>query len=504
MTQIRSGGPRSPRPLGERVGVRGVLVGLLLAVLGQFVGCKKNHAPDAPAVSIGTSAGVINGTCTFRSVSEDPDGDSVAIRLDWGDGDTSAWSAFVPSGDTVAASHVWSSAGTYCVRAQARDKEGAGSDWTSGLGVVITRGGTRTFGGMYDDRGYSVQQTQDCGYIVAGSTSSYGEGSGDVWLVKTDAAGHVTWGRNFGGAGTAWGHSVQQTRDGGYIVAGTTWPFGGSFYDVWLLKTDASGDTIWTRTFGGANYDEGYSVQQTRDGGYIITGVIDSPGEGRFDVLLVKTDGTGNEVWSRTFGGAQNDYGHSVQQTRDGGYIVAGGTGSYGAGSADVWLIKTDANGDTVWTRTYGGVEHEDGRSVQQTQDGGYIIAGQTCSYGAGDGDLWLVKTDAKGDTVWTGTFGGTKLDWGSSAQQTQEGGYIVAGTTGSYGAGDDVWLVKTDANGGMVWSRTFGGANLDWGNSVQQTQDGGYITVGYSGAGAYDVLLIKTDAEGMVEGSTK
>jgi hypothetical protein len=149
-------------------------------------------------------------------------------------------------------------------------------------------------------------------------------------------------------------------------------------------------------------------------------------------------------------------------------------------------------------------VEHEDGRSVQQTQDGGYIIAGQTCSYGAGDGDLWLVKTDAKGDTVWTGTFGGTKLDWGSSAQQTQEGGYIVAGTTGSYGAGDDVWLVKTDANGGMVWSRTFGGANLDWGNSVQQTQDGGYITVGYSGAGAYDVLLIKTDAEGMVEGSTK
>ena len=368
----------------------------------------------------------------------------------------------------------------------------------------VLRTWTKTFGGVGVDWGNSVQQTQDGGYIVTGVIDYTGARQGDVWLVKTNDNGDTVWTKTFGGTAEDEGYTVRQTQDGAYIVMGNTVSYGAGGRDLWLIRTDANGDTVWTRTYGGAGDDFMGSVGQTQDEGYIVTGSTRSFGAGLYDAWLVKTDADGDTVWTRTYGGTSYDYGYAVQQTQDGGYIVAGGTRSYGAGGEDVWLVKTDASGDTLWTRTFGGTSDEASLAVQQTHDGGYIITGYTESYGAGGTDVWLIKTDAGGNMTWSKTFGGTSPDWGSSVQQTVDGGYILTGRTSSYGAGDDdVWLIKTDANGDTTWTSTLGGTGLDIGYSVQQTADGGYVIAGETesyGAGGDDVWLIKTDGEGRVD----
>ncbi|MFH1942858.1 MAG: T9SS type A sorting domain-containing protein [bacterium] len=360
-----------------------------------------------------------------------------------------------------------------------------------------------TYGGTDYDSGASVQQTSDGGYIIAGMTRSFGAGKNDVYLVKTDAAGDTLWTRTFGGAENDVGFSVQQTSDGGYILAGATDSFGAGGNDVFLVKTDANGNSLWTtpRTFGGAKSDWAQSVQQVSDGGYIITGVTLSSGAGKNDIYLIKTDASGNAVWEKTFGGAGLDNGYSVQQVSDGGYVIAGVTQSFGAGTSDFFLVKTDADGNAVWSRTFGGSKDDTGWSVQQASDGGYVIAGGTNSFGAGKWDFFLVKTDASGNALWERTFGGVEDDCGFSVQQASDGGYIISGYTASSGAGKyDVYLVKTDADGNSLWTRTFGGAEDDIGWAVRQTSDKGYIIAGDTGsfgAGNNDVYLIKTDASG-------
>jgi hypothetical protein len=361
---------------------------------------------------------------------------------------------------------------------------------------------TKTYGGTNWDEGYSVQQTSDGGYIVSGYTRSFGAGSDDVWLIKTNASGDTLWTKTYGVAGEEEGNSVQQTSDMGYIVAGYTRSFGDTM-QVYLIKTNASGDTLWTRTYGGANWDNGYSVRQTSDGGYIIVGYTTSfGGAGQSNVYLIKTNASGDTLWTRTYGGTNESYGSSVQQTSDGGYIITGQI-FLGPKGYDAYLIKTNASGDTLWTRTYGGTSGDYGSFVQPTSDGGYIVAGYTASYGAGGPDVWLIKTNASGDTLWTRTYGGTGGDYCFSGQATSDTGYIVAGYTTSFGAGGfDVYLVKTNASGDTLWTRTYGGTSSDFGDGVQQTSDGGYIISGSTnsfGAGGYDAYLIKTDANGNV-----
>jgi hypothetical protein len=301
----------------------------------------------------------------------------------------------------------------------------------------------KTYGGSGADVGYSVQQTTDGGYIVTGFTRN------NVYLVKTDSLGDTLWTRTYGGTSWEVGYSVQQTQDGGFIITGETTSFGAGFYDVYLVKTDSVGDILWARTYGGTDYDIGRSVQETQDLGYIVAGETNSFGVGLVDVYLIKVDSLGDTLWTRTYGGGREDAGRSVQQTQDGGFIVTGETNSFGMGLADVYLIKVDSLGDTLWTKTYGLLLNDIGYSVQQTTDGGYIIAGETFSFGSGSGDVYLVKTDTLGDTLWTRTYGGTDDDDGYSVQQTSDSGYIIAGHTKSFGAGsNDVYLIKTSVEG--------------------------------------------------------
>ena len=366
---------------------------------------------------------------------------------------------------------------------------------------VLGQGLEKTFGGTGNDNGLSVQQTTDGGYITTGITESFGSGDNDVYLIKTNNYGDTLWTKTFGGTDSDDGYSVQQTSDEGYIIAGHTESFGYGSYDVYLIRTNNNGDTLWTKTFGGAEGDLGKFVQQTTDGGFIITGQTISFGNGLWDIYLIKTDNNGDTLWTKTFGGTDWEKGYSVQQTTDGGYIITGTTLSFGSGNDDVYLIKTDSYGDTLWTKTFGGTDSDEGRSVQQTSDGGYIITGWTGSFGNGSYDVYLIRTDNYGDTLWTKTIGGSGWDRGYSVQQTTDEGYIITGWTDSFGiGGPDLYLIKTDNNGDTLWTKTFGGTDYDIGMSVQKTSNGGYIITGHTysyGMGGSDVYLIKTNGNG-------
>lgn len=359
----------------------------------------------------------------------------------------------------------------------------------------------KTFGGSDHDYGRFVKQTKNLGFIVVGSTYSYGSGNSDVWLFKIDSSGNEEWNQTFGGDERDMGNSVCETSDGGYIITGSTESFGAGKSDVWLIKTDARGHEVWNKTFGGNGRDYGACVRQTENCGYIISGSTASFGSGESDIWLIKIDSSGHEVWNHTFGGNGWDGSECIHQTTADGYIISGSTASFGAGNNDIWLIKTDSNGNKLWDYTFGGSNNDGSHSLQQTADGGYIITGWTHSFGEGNADLWLIKTDSNGKKVWSKTIGGSKHDDGSSIQQTTGGGYIITGWTESFGRGRlDLWLVKTDANGKKIWSQTFGDKEYDMGYSVQQIIGGGYIITGHTnshnGGSNDDLWLIRIAPE--------
>lgn len=253
-----------------------------------------------------------------------------------------------------------------------------------------------------------------------------------------------TSGKTFGKTGNEWAYSVQQTSDGGFILAGYTQSYGAGIGDVWSIKTDENGNMLWNKTFGGIKDDAATSVKQTLDGGYILAGWTESYGAGNLDAWVIKIDANGNEKWNKTFGGIVDDDTSSIQQTSDGGYVLAGTTFSYGAGSRDAWFIKIDANGNEQWNKTFGGSGEDGFNSMWETSDSGYILAGGTESYGTDNRDAWIIKTDANGNELWNRTFGGINLDEAYSVQQILDGDYVIAGLTTSYGAGGaDAWLIK-------------------------------------------------------------
>jgi len=329
--------------------------------------------------------------------------------------------------------------------------------------------------------------------IITGVTQPNSDYNSYIYLIKTNANGDTLWTRTYGnGNEIDAGYSVQQTNDGGYIVAGTIQDSATASAHLFIMKTNSNGDTLWTKSYGSNGNSYGYSVRQTNNNGFIIAGEIDSLGAGGYDALLIKTNSIGDTLWAKTYGGINDDGAESVELTMDGGYIITGYTNSFGAGGSDVYLIKTDSIGDTLWTKTYGGTGGDFGYSVKQTSDGGYIIAG---SFNNGL-YYYLIKTNPDGDTLWTKTYtdnSGFYPQSANSVQQTNDGGYIIAGASLFQFEGfAQIDLVKTNSTGDTLWTKFYNGGIYGPDNSVQQTTDGGYII-----AGRYDMLLIKTDANG-------
>jgi CSLREA domain-containing protein/uncharacterized delta-60 repeat protein len=340
-----------------------------------------------------------------------------------------------------------------------------------------------TYGGTHGDvSGNQIQQTTDEGYILTGSTSSFGAGAFDYWILKLNADGSIVWQKTYGGSVGEGANDIQQTADGGYIVAGYTYSFGAGEQDCWILKLNADGTIVWQKTYGGSGNDGARDIQQTADGGYIVVGKTTSFGAGSNDLWILKLNADGTIVWQKTYGGSGGEDARDIQQTADGGYIVVGGTLSFGAGSSDCWILKLNADGTIAWQKTYGGSSGDNLDSIQQTSDDGYIAAGTTLSFGEGEQDCWILKLNADGSVAWQKTYGGSGGENVRDIQQTADGGYIVAAYSYSFGAGGrDYWIVKLNADGSVAWQKTYGGSGDDYVDSIQQISDLSYIVSGYT-----------------------
>ncbi len=349
----------------------------------------------------------------------------------------------------------------------------------------------RTFGGPYGDGIWSAQATEDGGYLLVGYTSARGEGS-DLWLIRVDSEGRGLWNRIFGGSGEDVGYFIQNTRDGGSIITGTTASYGVGDERLWLIKADSNGSKQWDRTFGGfvsSAGDGGWSVNETDDGGYIVTGYTKSYGAGAKDLWLIKTDSAGNKQWDKTFGGSMDDVGMSVIQVADGGYVMAGRTASYGSGKDDIWLLKTDFKGRELWNRTFGGAEDDVGFQALELHDG-YAVVGRTQSGREGKRAI-LIKTDLLGGKQWETAY--LKGSTGISLQSTSDGGFIISGSIDSAGTGKDAFLIKTDSSGREEWAFSLGGPGEETGCFALEDRDGGYLLAGITnsmGSGAEDAWL--------------
>lgn len=358
----------------------------------------------------------------------------------------------------------------------------------------------KRYGGKNEDEGNSVQQTIDGGYIIAGRSRRTSAYNNNI-LIKTNEYGDTLWTKIFGSiSNNSDGFSVKQTSDTGYIITGFASVSGG----LNLIRTDMNGDTLWAKWYSA---DVGYSVQQTLDGGFIVTGRTNNFGAGFSDVYLVKTDANGIPGWAKSYGGASYDQGQSIAQTSDSGFIIAGQTISFGAGNDDIYLIKTNSIGDTLWTKTIGDSGVNSANSIQSTFDGGFIITGTTSRIGSGIINCFLMKIDSIGNINWSNTFSGINDVFGTSVIQSYDSGYVFVGSVRDSTYHSNTWIVKTNSLGDTLWTKTLGEQYSESANSINQTSDGGFIITGSKNVFDslyYDVYLIKTDSNGLISCNEK
>lgn len=381
----------------------------------------------------------------------------------------------------------------------------------------------KTYGGSFEDAAMAITQTPDGGYAVAGySFSNDGDvtgnhGMADFWVVKVDSDGNLQWQRNYGGSGDDRANDIKQTRDGGYIVAGYSRSADGDVpgnygdYDFWILKLASDGSIDWSRNYGGSDEDEAFSIDQTSDGGYAVAGYsrsndndVSGNHAGSIDIWIVKLNAMGALERMRSIGGDDIDSAVSIQQTSNGGYVIAGYTmstngdltGTTPQGLEDLLVVTVDSLFGNLTKVRLGGSGYDRANSVRQLSDGSFIVAGYTESTdgtvsgrrGTTDSDIWVVKLSASLAFQWQQCFGGSHDDSGESIRVANDGGYIIAGFTDSGDgdvtdkhAGEDAWIIKITSSGTVQWQKCFGGSDNEITHSVTPTADGGYIAAGYT-----------------------
>jgi hypothetical protein len=349
----------------------------------------------------------------------------------------------------------------------------------------------KTYGGPDDDKAAAVLQAQDGGFTIVGETHSFGAGSADIWVLKLNKNGAIEWQKTFGGPQFDTGWSIQQTTDEGFIVAGLTYSFGAGSADIWVLKLNKNGVIEWQKTFGGSAFDGAHSIQQTTNGGYIVAGYTQSFQK---SILILKLDRYGAIEWQKTYGSSHSEWPLSVLQTSDGNYIISSHSNSFSLNGyyTNIWILKIDSNGDIIWDKVYNPLDYGTERVrpfLKQTLDNGYIAAGYTGGELWSYSGSWIFTLTEDGEMKWHKYYNHlvTGTEKILSLGATSDGGYIFSGLTSDPHTSDyniddddfDVWFSKIDKDGNVIWNKTFGGSLFDRADSILQISDGNFIVAG-------------------------
>jgi len=314
---------------------------------------------------------------------------------------------------------------------------------TDSTGIAIWE---ETYGGAGIDIGSDIMQSSDGNIIIVGSTTSVGNGNKDMYVLKVDTDGSLIWSKTFGGAGIDEAHAVGETSDNGLVICGTTTSYGAGGSDFYLVRTDAAGDSLWTATYGGAAGESGQDIDIASDGGFIMVGHTGTYGTGYSSIYLVRTDSAGDTLWTSTYGNDRADLGYAVAVTNDNGCILAGATAPDGANYYDAYVAKTDSLGVVQWDSTYGAAYEDRAYTVKPTSDGGYIVGGTTESSAGNDIDMYVIKLDPAGSVEWDSTYGGSESDFCRSIVIDPQNNYLMAGYSYSYTkGGSDVYVLKIE-----------------------------------------------------------
>ena len=363
----------------------------------------------------------------------------------------------------------------------------------------------KTYGGRNGEGARAVAIAENGDIIVAGVTNSFGAGSYDFWILRLDSNGNVKWQKTYGGSDDDMAFAVAVAPNGDIIVAGVTNSFSSGTADVWVLRLDENGNVKWQKTYGGSDIDIATAVAIAGNGDIIVAGVTNSFGAGGGDFWILRLDANGNVRWQRTYGGSDDDIAAALAVAPNGDIIVAGGTDSFSSGTADVWVLRLDENGNVKWQKTYGGTKDDVANAVAIAGNGDIIVAGVTNSFGTGSYDFWVLRLDENGNVKWQRTYGGRRDNEARTVVVTPNGDIIVAGVTNSFGTGsDDAWILRLDADGNVRWQRTYGGSKEDGANKVTIAPNGDVIMAGYTksfGAGYWDAWVLRLPSDGNLPG---
>ncbi|MCC6486952.1 MAG: hypothetical protein IT364_05575 [Candidatus Hydrogenedentes bacterium] len=364
----------------------------------------------------------------------------------------------------------------------------------------------KTYGAEGVDELPGLTRTHDGGFLLGGTTESAGAGGRDFYIVKTDNLGNEVWSNTFGGILREDGEPVLDTSDGGYLIAGFTTTFGAGDTDMYLVKTDAAGNKDWSRTYGGPEGEKVFDIESAFDGGFALGGYTESFGAGQTDMYLVKTNRKCRVQWSKTYGWATDERAYGMDQCAAGGYFLAGNSIRADAVHMDIYVVRTDVDGVEIWGETYDAGGSATASAVTETSNGGCLVTGRTYDYDVGEYDIYVIKLEADGDTEWSRILGGAYDDRAYAGHETADGGYIVVGTSEDRTCTkNDMYIAKLNAVGAPVWSTKIGGSENDTPFNVLELPEGGYVIAGSTesfGAGSSDGILVKITPSGRAPSS--